>query len=148
MMNGFLLFLHLAGVFIWLGGMFFAVLCLHPSLAALAGKDRVALMSGTLGRFLNYVIVAILLIWASGAGLLAGASPASMPPGWHVMIGAALLMTLIFVYLYLGVFRRVRRAIAGGDMAQVPALMGRIRSLVIVNLVLGTIAVAGVTLLA
>jgi len=63
---------------------------------------------------------------------------------------AALILTfflslMIFAYLYLGLFRTARRAIGNGDMMGVPVLMGRIRALVIVNLVLGTAAIAAVT---
>ena len=37
-MNGFLLFVHLSAVTAWVGGMFFATVCLHPSLAVLQGN--------------------------------------------------------------------------------------------------------------
>jgi uncharacterized membrane protein len=146
MFYGFLLFVHLAGVVVWIGGMFFATVCLHPSLAALGGKERAALMAGTLGRFLGYVIVAIALIWISGIALVTQAGLEELPLGWHLMIGIGLLMTLIFAYLYLRLFLPARRAIAAGEMVRVPALMGRIRTLVIANLILGTLAVAAVTM--
>ncbi len=145
-MHGLLLFLHLAGVVVWIGGMFFAVFCLHPSLAGLAPKERVALMIGTLERFLRLVIVALVLIWASGAGLVARAGLERLPLGWHMMIGIALVMTLVFAYLHLGLFRPARRVFATGDIAAVPRLLGRIRVLVIANLILGTGAIAAVTL--
>jgi uncharacterized membrane protein len=145
-MHGLLLFTHLAGVVVWIGGMFFAVFCLHPSLAPLAPKDRLALMTGTLGRFLRLVIVALVLIWASGAGLVARAGLERLPVGWHMMIGIALVMTVVFAYLYLALYRPARRAFDAGDNAAVPRLLGRIRTLVIVNLILGTGAIAAVTL--
>jgi uncharacterized membrane protein len=145
-MHGLLLFLHLVGVVVWVGGMFFAVFCLHPSLAALAGKERAVLMAGTLGRFLRLVIVAIVLIWGSGAALVAGAGLPRLPVGWHMMIGIGLLMTVIFAYLYAGLFLPARRAIAAADLSMVPRLMGRIRVLVIVNLILGAGAMAAVTI--
>ena len=145
-MHGLLLFLHLLGVIVWIGGMAFALLCLHPSLAVLAGKDRVALMTGTLGRFLRLVIVALVLIWASGAGLVAGSPMERLPLGWHMMIGIALVMTLVFAWLYLALFRPAQRAFVAGDVAAVPPRLGRIRVLVIVNLILGIGAVAAVTL--
>ncbi len=148
MMHGPLLFAHLAGVVVWIGGMFFAAVCLHPSLAALAGKDRACLLSGTLGRFLNYVIGSIVVIWASGAGLVASVGARNMPLGWHVMIGIALVMTMIFAYLFVALFRPARRAVSHGDLAAVPGLFGRIRKLVLVNLVLGVAAIASVTMLA
>lgn len=145
-MHGLLLFTHLAGVVVWIGGMFFAVFCLHPSLAVLAPKERVALMTGTLGRFLRLVIVALVLIWASGAGLVARAGLERLPVGWHMMIGIAVVMTVVFAYLYLALYGPARRALAAGDSAVVPQLLGRIRTLVIVNLILGTGAIAAVTL--
>lgn len=148
MFTGVLLFVHLAGVIVWVGGMFFAALCLHPSLAALAGKDRAVLMSGTLQRFLRYVTVAVVLIWASGLSMLAAAGVSPMPIGWHLMIGIGLVMTLIFAYLYLALFRPASQAIERGEMTLVPALFGRIRTLVLVNLTLGALAVAAVTILA
>ncbi len=147
MMHGLLLFAHLVGVIIWIGGMFFAAVCLHPSLAPLAGKDRVGLMSGTLGRFLNYVIIAIVLIWVSGIGMIAAVGGRGMPIGWHLMIGIGVVMTLIFAYLFVRLFRPALRAIGQGDLAAVPALFARIRTLVLVNLALGVAAIAGVTML-
>jgi uncharacterized membrane protein len=146
-MNGLLLFVHLSAVAAWVGGMFFATLCLHPSLAVLQGKDRVALMTGTLGRFFGYVSGAIVLIWASGAGLVMQAGAQRMPLGWHLMIGLGFAMTLIFAYLYLVLFRSIRGAVAAGEMVAVPSLMKRMRALVITNLILGTGAIAAVTLL-
>jgi uncharacterized membrane protein len=145
-MHGLLLFLHLAGVVVWIGGMSFAILCLHPSLAVLAGKDRVALMAGTLGRFLRLVMVALVLIWASGAGLVAGSAMERLPLGWHMMIGIGFVMTLVFAYLFIALFRPAQLALAAGDTAAVASLLGRIRVLVIVNLILGTGAIAAVTL--
>jgi uncharacterized membrane protein len=146
MFYGFLLFVHLAGIIVWIGGMFFASVCLHPSLAALAAKERAGLMAATLGRFFAYVIAAIVLIWISGAALLNQAGLERLPTGWHLMIGLGLLMTLIFAYLYIRLFLPARRAIQAGEVTQVPRLMGRLRKLVITNLVLGTLAVAAVTL--
>jgi uncharacterized membrane protein len=145
-MHGLLLFLHLTGVVVWIGGMSFAILCLHPSLAVLAGKDRVALMTGTLGRFLRLVIVALVLIWVSGTGLVLQSPMEQMPLGWRMMIGIAVVMTLVFAYLYFALFLPARRAFGAGDIAAVPPLLGRIRVLVIANLILGAGAIAAVTL--
>jgi uncharacterized membrane protein len=145
-MHGFLLFAHLVGVVVWIGGMFFAAVCLHPSLAALAGKDRVDLMSGTLRRFFNWVALSIALIWASGLGMIAAAGIDGMPIGWHLMIGLGAVMTLVFAYVVVALFRPAQRALAQGDMAAVAGLLGRIRRLVLLNLVLGAAAIAAVTM--
>ena len=126
--------------------MFFAVFCLHPTLSVLAPKERVTLMIGTLGRFLRLVTIALIVIWASGIGLVVGSGMERLPLGWHMMMSIALVMTLVFAYLYVGLFRPARRALAAGDMAALPSLMGRVRALVIANLILGAGAIAAVTM--
>ena len=126
--------------------MFFAVSCLHPSLSVLAPKDRVTLMIGTLGRFLRLVTIALVVIWASGRRSMPEPTTSPMPLGWHMMMSIALVMTLVFAYLYVGLFRPARRALAAGDMAALPSLMGRVRALVIANLILGAGAIAAVTM--
>ncbi len=146
-MQGFLLLLHVAGVVVWLGGMFFAVVCLHPSLAALEGRTRAELVSATLGRFLGWVGICVVLIWASGIAMLAAIEVQALPLGWHLMIGIGVVMTLVYLWIVLRVFRPARQALARGDLPAVAPRLGRIRGLVVLNLVLGALAVASVLLL-
>src|ERR1035437_433244 len=54
--------IHLFGVVVWGGGMFFALACLRPAAAALEPVTRVGLMRDALGRFLNIVVVAAGLV--------------------------------------------------------------------------------------
>lgn len=146
-MEGFLLLLHLAGVVVWLGGMFFAAVCLHPSLGALEGRTRAELVTATLGRFLGWVAVCVVLIWASGIAMLSTFQAQALPLGWHLMIGIGVVMTLVYLWIVLGLFRPARQALARGDLPAVAPRLGRIRRLVVLNLVLGALAVAGVLLL-
>ena len=146
-MQGFLLLLHVAGVVVWLGGMFFAVACLHPALATLQGRTRADLVSATLGRFLAWVGACIALIWASGLAMMARIEAQALPLGWHLMIGIGAVMTLVYLWIVLGQFRPARPALARADLAAAAPRFGRIRQLVILNLVLGALAVASVLLL-
>src|SRR5829696_4137005 len=66
--------IHLLGVIVCVGGMFFAVACLRPAAAALEPPARVALMRNALGRFLNIVAVASVLVLISGVWMIATAS--------------------------------------------------------------------------
>lgn len=145
-MHGFLVFAHLAGVVVWVGGMFFAAICLHPSLPALGAKERVQLLSGTLQRFFGWVALSIVLIWLSGFGMVAAAGVTDMPLGWHLMIGLGAVMTIVFVYIVVVLFRPAQRAITRNDLAPVPGFLGRIRRLVLFNLILGTAAIAAVVM--
>jgi uncharacterized membrane protein len=147
-MQGFLLLLHVAGVVVWLGGMFFAVVCLHPSLQVLEGRTRAELVSATLGRFLAWVAVSVVLIWLSGGAMLAAIEAQALPLGWHLMIGIGVVMTLVYLWIVFALFLPARRALARNDLASVGPRLGRIRGFVVLNLVLGTLAVASVVLLA
>ncbi|MGH1357795.1 MAG: CopD family protein [Burkholderiaceae bacterium] len=144
-MNDFWVLLHLTGVVVWLGGMFFALACLRPSLAGLPAVNRAPLMAEALGRFFRYVGLAVAGIWLSGILLIAPVGMKAAPLGWHLMIGAALLMTVVFLVIRLLVFPRVQRAIADGLLPVAGAGLNQIRWLVVINLVLGVIAVWGVT---
>ena len=58
-----LLLLHLLAAMAWMGGMFFAYFCLRPSAAeVLEPPKRLPLWLATLGRFLRYMSIAVLLI--------------------------------------------------------------------------------------
>jgi len=146
-MQGTWLFIHLLGMIVWLGGMFFVLVCLRPAVPGLPPPERAPLMVAVLSRFFNYVTGAIVLIWWSGFMLLATVGMKNSPPGWHVMIGAAAVMTVLFVIIRLMPFRSVRRAVSEGDMPRAASGLNLIRWLVLVNLVLGLVAESGVSLL-
>ena len=55
-----LLFVHLVGVVVWVGGMVFAHFFLRPAVAALEPAVRLRLMHDVLGRFFRAVLVAAL----------------------------------------------------------------------------------------
>ncbi|HEY5633298.1 MAG TPA: hypothetical protein VIT02_06020 [Burkholderiaceae bacterium] len=140
------IFLHLIAVVVWVGGMFFAHHCLRPAALALSPPQRLALMREALGRFLGYVSVALLALWASGLAMMIETGFAAAPPAWHAMTAVALLMTLIFAVIRLGRFAKFSRAVAASDWPAAGALLGSIRMLVVVNLWLGLFTIALATL--
>ena len=139
-----LLFLHLAGVAVWIGGMFFAQFCLRPVAARqLEPPPRLALMAGVLSGFFRWVWVAIGLIFGSGAAIMA-ASPRPVPLHWHAMLALGSAMAAVFFYVYFLPYRRLRRDVEAGNWPGAGAALNRIRQMVGLNLVFGlsTIAVA------
>jgi len=74
--------LHLLGVVIWVGGMFFAYMTLRPAAAALLEPaQRLPLWQATLSRFFTWVWIAVALIIVSSASALPRTSlPARLRP--------------------------------------------------------------------
>ena len=143
-MRSTMIFLHLLGVVVWIGGMLFAVLCLRPSLAAIPPADRGRLMAAVLRRFFNVVVVALLLLWISGPWLWSRIPAQAVPLGWHLMLGIAVLMTAIFAWLRIVLLGRVERAVKAGDAALTGASLAGVHRLVLTNLALGLLAIAAV----
>ena len=70
--------LHVLGVVVWVGGMFFAHMALRPAALALPPPQRLPLLAATLTRFVAWAGVAVVLILGSGAVLIV---PAGRFPG-------------------------------------------------------------------
>jgi uncharacterized membrane protein len=138
------LILHALSAVVWVGGMFFAHQALRPAAAALDPGPRLMLWSRVLGRFFAWVIVAIVLLLASGYVLVFAVFGGFGRAGLHVhlMQGIGILMMLLFFHLYFAPWRRFRTAAARQDWAEGGRQLGQIRAIVTINLVLGLIVVA------
>ncbi len=141
-MNRVLVLVHLAAVIVWLGGMFFAQVCLRPAVAAqLPPPQRLPLLTAVLARFFVAVGFALLLLW--GSGLLRYAQVgAATPWNWNLMAGIATVMTLLFGRIVVRFRRRLVVAVAAQDWPAAAAAMKGIGHLVLVNLVLGFVTLA------
>lgn len=140
-----LAFLHIAAVVAWVGGMFFAHLCLRPAAARqLDPPQRLALMADVFARFFPWVWVASLIILSSGLAMMLQAGFAAAPLRWHLMMGVGLVMMAIFTFIFFVAYPRLKLGVAGQDWPAAAAALSRIRGLVGVNLSLGylTLAVA------
>jgi len=144
----FAVWLHLLGVVVWVGGMFFAHMALRPAAQALPPPQRLPLLAAALSRFVAWTSAAILLLVASGIAmivLLGGMLAVGVYV--HVMIGLGLVMILIYGHLVASPLKRLRAAVAASDWPGAGAAMTMARRLVGINLVLGlvtiTVAVLG-----
>lgn len=135
--------LHIAGVIVWIGGMFFAHVCLRPVAAAqLPPPQRLPLLAAVLGRFFVAVAISIVAILASGLAIMLPVGMGNAPIHWHIMFTLGLVMTGIFAYIALGLHPHLKRGVAAQDWPSAGAAMNRIRGLVMTNLILGVTTVA------
>ena len=138
--------LHLLGVAIWVGGMFFALMVLRPSLAVLEPPQRLALHGQVFRRFFLIIWHAMPAVIFTGYGLvfLGFGGFKGMPWTVHVMHLTGLVMAVVFAVIFFGPWASLRAALAAGDRAAAVGSVERIRTLITVNLGLGlaTIIVA------
>lgn len=142
-----LLFLHLASVAVWVGGMFFAYVCLRPVAAAqLEPPLRLALWVGVFSRFFPWVWLAVTLILVSGLSMISLVGWRGAPPYWHAMLTLGSVMMLMFAHLYFALFPRLRQGVAASDWPRAGAALNQIRKVVGINLLLGLTTIAIATL--
>ena len=130
--------LHLLGVIVWVGGMFFAHMALRPTAAKLLQPpQRLPLLKGVLDRFFRWVWVSIAAILASGYWIFLGLWNGLAGVHVHLMQGTGLLMIGIFLFIYFRPYRRMGDALAAADLPVAAAEMALIRRLIGINLILG-----------
>ena len=138
-----LLFLHLVSVVIWVGGMFFAYLCLRPAAGrVLEAHHRLPLWAATFSRFLKFSAVAVVTIIATGFAMLLPVGMKFAPVGWHIMLSVGLLMALIFIYVYVVLYPRLCNQCEAATWPAAATTLNSIRKMVGLNLVLSVIAIA------
>ncbi|MFO1323790.1 MAG: CopD family protein [Burkholderiales bacterium] len=135
--------LHITGVVIWVGGMFFAHMALRPSVQALAPPQRLPLLSATLTRFIVWAGASVVAIVGSGIAMLTLAGGfAAVNWAIHAMTAVGAVMTLVYAYLAAVPLQRLRSAVAGAQWADAGAAMAKVRPLVAFNLALGLVTIA------
>lgn len=149
----FALWLHLLGVVVWVGGMFFAYMVLRPAAVRLLEPPlRLPLWSQVLTHFFMWVWLAVLLILVSGLFMVFSLdSFASAPSHIHIMLGVGIVMMLIFGHVFFAPYKRLRHFVALKDWPKAGRALNQIRVMVGLNLLLGlvtiTVATAGAAIL-
>ncbi|HEY9278179.1 MAG TPA: CopD family protein [Methylotenera sp.] len=142
-----LLFTHLAGVIVWVGGMFFAYFCLRPAAGAiLKPPERLPLWTATFRLFLAYSAVAVVLILASGVIMLTSFGLSQAPAGWHAMLALGLVMAAVFSIVYFVLFPRLAAHCAASSWPAAANVLNNIRRLVALNLLLALCTIVAAVL--
>jgi len=140
---GIALLLHLLGVVVWVGGMFFAYMALRPVAAAvLEPPQRLRLWTGVFGKFFPWVWLSIALILGSGFYMLMALGGASAPLYVLAMLVLGGGMMLIFAHVFFAAYKKLKRAVAEQAWPAGGAALGQIRMLIGINLSIGLITVA------
>lgn len=146
---GIAIMLHVLGVVVWVGGMFFAHQMLRPVAAELLEPPlRLALWVGVFRRFFPVVWVSVLMILSSGLymiDLLGGFKAVAF--SIHAMFAIGLLMTLVYCFVYFVPYGKLVKAVAKQEWKQGGDALATIRKLIGFNLSLGmiNILVAGMS---
>ena len=134
--------IHLLGVVVWVGGMFFAHVCLRPVAAAqLPPPQRLPLLAAVLGRFFVAAGIAIVAILGSGLLRFGALGGAAAPWHWHAMASIGSAMMLLYLIIVLRHYPRLKAAVAAQTWPAGGAAMEAIRKLVLANLILGGVTI-------
>lgn len=141
------LFLHLLGVVVWVGGMFFAYMALRPVAAAvLEPPQRLTLWSGVFDKFFPWVWASVVLVLLSGLHMLMVFGGLAAPHYALTMLVLGVVMMLIFGHVVFSPYRKLKRAVAAQDWQAGGGALGQIRRLIGINLSLGLVTIAVVFL--
>ncbi|QKT04173.1 CopD family protein [Ectothiorhodospiraceae bacterium 2226] len=137
--------LHVLAAILWVGGMFFAYMCLRPVAATLLEPaQRLPLWSQVFGRFFPWVWASVIALPATGFYMIFAVFGGMGNVGLyvHAMTGLGIVMIMIYLHVYFAPYRRLQRAVAAADWPAGGKALGQIRFLVGLNLILGLVTAA------
>jgi uncharacterized membrane protein len=130
--------LHLLGVIVWVGGMFFAHVILRVVLnEMLEPQKRLPLLLRVFDRFFSWVWGAVIVILASGYWMLFSVYGEETAFWLSFMSGGGTLMAAIFIFIYALPYHQLSVALKEQDMPRAVAAITLIRKLILINLTLG-----------
>ncbi|MDX1824397.1 MAG: CopD family protein, partial [Thiohalomonadales bacterium] len=110
--------LHILSVVVWVGGMFFAYMCLRPVAASqLEPPVRLQLWVGVFNKFFPFVWIAVILLPLTGYLMISSLfnGMANAPLYVHLMNGIGSLMIFIYLHVFFAPYQRLKRAVAAQD---------------------------------
>lgn len=139
--------IHLLAALIWVGGMFFAYIVLRPAaMETLTPPQRFRLLNAVLHRFFNWVWGAISAILVTGLyRIYLYGGLAHTERHVHIMLVLGLAMMVIYGYVFFACYVPYSLHVAKNKWEEAEKILGRIRKLVVLNLVLGLLAISLVT---
>ncbi len=134
---------HLLAAVIWVGGMFFAYVCLRPVMAEqLEPPVRLRMWNGVFARFFTVVWVVVVTIPLTGHYMIlleGGLSNTS--PVVQTMMALGYVMIALYVYLSVDVYSQFRGFIRTQQWKEAANILNRMRRLVAINLFLGLLII-------
>jgi uncharacterized membrane protein len=85
----------------------------------------------------------VILVLGSGMSMIMLYGGMALVPRYiHVMLLLGIVMTLIFVYVYVACYRMLNRMVEVEEWQRAGAMLAKIRKLVAVNLAIGVLTIA------
>lgn len=141
------LLLHVLGVVVWVGGMFFAYMALRPIAAeVLEPPARLTLWAGVFGKFFPWVWASVALILLTGLHMLAKVGGMAAAHYALAMLALGVVMMLIFAHVFFAPYKKLKRAVAEQNWKAGGAALAQIRMLIGINLSLGLLTIVVVFL--
>ncbi len=135
--------IHLLGVILWIGGMFFSYAVLRPAITETLQKpERMRLWGNVFRRFFKLVWGTVAAILVTGLYMiyqLGGA--AHVPQHVLVMLLSGLAMVVVYGYVFFACYVPFDLHVAKGRWDDAAKLMGQIRQLMGFNLTLGVLTI-------
>lgn len=143
-----LLFLHIAAVIVWVGGMSIMHFAVRPAATqSLEPAQRLPFMAATLQRFFVAVTLSIITILVTGGWMMHDmAALGRLPRSVQAMAGLGIVMMAIFGHIRLAAYPHFVRAVGTSSWPDAAARLASIRQLVAVNLALGVVTLAAAIL--
>lgn len=136
--------LHVLAAVIWVGGMFFAYVCLRPVAANLLDPPlRLPLWVHVFGRFFPFVWLSVLTLPLSGYWMIFTlyGGMAGTPLYIHLMNGIGSVMILIYLHVFFAPYRRLKQAVTEQNWPAGGKSLSQIRVLIGINMTLGLVVV-------
>jgi uncharacterized membrane protein len=135
--------LHLLAAVLWVGGMFFTYIVLRPAaVEVLQPPERLRLWNKVFQRFFAWVWAAIGMILVTGFYLIYQyGGMAHVAHHIHVMLLLGLVMTVIYAYVFFGLYIPLSLHVAKERWKEAGELLGKIRKMVAINLSLGVLTI-------
>lgn len=130
---------HVLAAVIWVGGLFFALICLRPSTIILDPPVRLRLWAGTLSRFFRWTTVTACLLLITGFWMF---SEGARSPQVHAMLGLGILMMLLGAHAYFAPYKRLKRLLRTSNWPEATRQLDQLRLLLSINLALGLLVTA------
>ena len=140
--------LHVVSAVLWVGGMFFAHVCLRPIVAGqLEPPERLKLWVGVYGRFFPVVWASLLILVITGFLMIFAIwqSMAATPLYVHIMNGLSIIMILVFMHVFFSPYKKLKQAVIVTDWPAGGSALAQIRMLVGVNIIIGVIVISVAT---
>ena len=136
--------LHVLGVVIWVGGMFFAYMVLRPVVnQQLSSPQMLKFWQAVFTSFFHWVWLSITVILASGLHMISQLGGfGKLPFNVYLMFAIGSMMMLIFLYVYFTAYRKLKRYVAAEEWEAAGIALIQIRVLVGLNLILGFVTIA------